>query len=85
MAIGAPARCRRSGIESRIAEIPRPFVVVVVIDPVIDVVPIRDYDDDNGDDDNDQRRSRNVGAVALVRRPAFVAAEAIAPEPPPHQ
>jgi hypothetical protein len=45
-----------------------------VIDPVIDVVPIRDYDDD----DNDQRRSRNIGAVALVRRPAFVAAEAIA-------
>ena len=78
--MGAPALCRRSGIESCIAGIPWPFVVVVVvvvvIEPVIDVVPIRDYDNDN---DNDQRGSRNICAVALVRRPAVVAVEAIAP------
>ena len=74
--MGAPALCRRSAIESCIAEIPRPFVVVVVIEPVIDVVPIRDYDNDN---DNDQRGSRNICAVALVRRPAVVAVEAISP------
>jgi len=36
---------------------PRPFVVVVVID----VVPIRDYDDDN-----DQRRSRKLCTAALT-------------------
>jgi hypothetical protein len=45
------------------AEIPRPFVVV--IESVIDVVPILDNDNDN---DNDQRRSRNTCTVALGGR-----------------
>ena len=43
------------------AEIPRLFVVVVVIEAVIDGVPILDYDNDN-----DHRRSRYICTVALV-------------------
>jgi uncharacterized membrane protein YebE (DUF533 family) len=52
------------------AEIPRPLVVVVVIESVIGVVPIldddHDHDNDNdNDNDNDPRPSRNLCTSSL--------------------